>query len=135
LRGTYIHKRLINRFACWCSNEYSYKIEELLDNLFTRQIIESKKDNLEKDNEIFERSVRVNINKKKLRIFKIENEKYKITCDSGRSDSYFGEVVNKYIFPAKLNIKQKLTQQFDKKEFSKDELPQLYEFINSLNPT
>jgi hypothetical protein len=77
LKGTYIHRRLINRFACWCSNEYSYKIEELLDDLFTRQIIELKKGNLEKDNKIFESNVRVNINNKNYAYLKLTTKNIK----------------------------------------------------------
>jgi hypothetical protein len=32
-KGTYIHRLLINHFACWYCPRYCYKIQELLDSL------------------------------------------------------------------------------------------------------
>jgi hypothetical protein len=49
-----------------------------------------------------------------------------------------GELIKEFIFPAGMNIRQEIKLTFDKNYacpmFEEDELPQLYEFINSLNP-
>jgi hypothetical protein len=135
LRGTYIHRRLINRFSCWCSNEYSYKIEEMLDNIFSKQISELNIKIVSQDNIIFDNSVRTNINNKKLKILKIDEE-YVVSCNQHKTLG--GEIVIEYKFPAGINIRQDIRNHFNKKgqtpKFTEEELPQLKEYIESLEP-
>jgi hypothetical protein len=61
---------------------------------------------------------------------------YKLSANStDTSESKLGgEIVESYIFPASLNVRQEVSKKFKKKLFSSDELPKIKEFIINLKP-
>jgi CRISPR/Cas system-associated protein Csm6 len=90
----------------------------------------------EQEKEIVNKSVRVDIAEKKLHIIKNKKKMYKLSANStDTSESKLGgEIVESYIFPASLNVRQEVSKKFKKKLFSSDELPKIKEFIINLKP-
>jgi hypothetical protein len=87
VKGTYIHRYLINHFASWYCPRYCYKIQVILDDLMKKEkleleqmigrIEEEKKAVVEElTDEISNKSVRVDINNKKLKIIELEDFYY-----------------------------------------------------------
>jgi hypothetical protein len=143
-KGTYIHRLLINHFSSWYSPKYSYKIQLILDDLFITKIDgltqyskDLKINNEEKNKVIYDKSVRVDIEDKKLLIIKNDrNNLYKVSSNSkDKSRSRLkGKIINTFNFSSPLHIKQVIGKHFKKIEFKEEELPQLIEFIEELKP-
>jgi hypothetical protein len=163
LRGSYIHPKLVHHVAEWADLKYAIRVGRIMD-----AINENNKEKLDKEvsdliskivtdeKVIFEQSVRVENNEKRLLIIrcstqvdKIEEDKeskkskpilFKLSCNSttNSKSKLGGTIVNTYVFPASLNIKQELRNKFKKHgsatKFVENELPDLVKFIISLNP-
>jgi hypothetical protein len=140
LRGTYIHRLLINHFASWYSPKYSYKIQLILDNIFIKEINELKDIIDLKNDIIFHNSVRTNINNKKILIIKKNDDDYKVSCNSTTKSKkkLGGDIVDTYTFPGGINIRQTIRNHFEKDgqtpKFKEEELTSLKEYINQLEP-
>jgi hypothetical protein len=107
----------------------------MLDNIFSKQINELNTKVVSQDNIIFDNSVRTNINNKKVKILKVDEE-YVVSCNQNKILA--GEVIETYKFPAGINIRQDIRNHLNKKgqtpKFTEEELPQLKEYIESLEP-
>jgi hypothetical protein len=149
-KGEYIHKDLTHFVAEWVSIEYSFKVKHIMD-----AINEGDTDKLQKEieklkekcnllstinevqeKEIVNKSVRVDIAEKKLHIIKNKKKMYKLFVNSTDTSEgkLGGEIVESYIFPASLNVRQEVSKRFKKKLFSSDELPKMREFVINLKP-
>jgi hypothetical protein len=91
--------------------------------------LEEIKDDLDEKIEVGH--VRVPINQKRLTIFKKDNNKYYLSANSTK---HFIDYRKVYIFPATMNVRQMVSKHFHKKGFSKEELPELEDFLRDLNP-
>jgi hypothetical protein len=130
LKGTYIHRRLLNRFACWCSNQYSYKIEILLDNMFSSQIHTLQEDNVKLQDHISQTSVPKENCDKKLTIYRTANDQYQVSYDQKRR---FNNTIVTYEFPSALNIRDLIRKRFGNfKQLSN--IDELRTYIETLNP-
>jgi hypothetical protein len=151
-KGTYIHRFLISHFSSWYCPRYCFKIQLILDAVLKEQmkqkdeeIITLNKKNDLQDKLIFENSIRTDINRKKVRIVKIKDEeslipdKFLYYVSSNNKKVYRGgKLVREYIFPGGIDVRQYIKKIKERKGaypgFEEDELPDLYEFIDSLSP-
>ena len=88
-----------------------------------------------KRQQIYDKSLRTRFTTKKLKIFKV-GEKYKVSANSRQN--IMGQLIDTYIFPATIDIRQEIRERFHKTgicpEFDEAELPGLDDFIMSLIP-
>jgi flagellar motility protein MotE (MotC chaperone) len=135
-RGTYIHRLLINHFACWYCPRYCYKIQVILDDLMKAEGEQLKKEKLELEQrieavevekkavaeeveeltgEISDKSVRTDICDKKLKIIEPEDFYY-VSGDQDYSkfERFGGKIKYVFWFPASINVRQAVRRDFKK---------------------
>lgn len=141
VRGTYIHPKLVN-FLCFHVNKsYAILVGEIMD-LMNERIhinnsnLEEEIEKLKKENEeLKKRAVPKGTNNKLLRILKLDNNNFKITADSHRSDKYFKnkgyEILDKFILPASMNVRDVLKKKgIIKSDLRFQNYENCYKFIN-----
>jgi hypothetical protein len=64
--GTYIHRLLVNHFACWYSPRYCHKIQVMLDDLMKKEMLEleQKREADEREKEVVLKELRSHFGKK-----------------------------------------------------------------------
>ena len=95
VRGVYIHPKLVNWLCEHVNLDYAILVGEIMD-LMNERIhlnnsnLEEEIEKLKKENEeLKKRAVPKGTNNKLLRILKLDDNNFKITADSHRSDKYF----------------------------------------------
>jgi hypothetical protein len=130
LKGTYIHRLLINHFASWYSPKYSYKIQLILDNHFQEQIHVLQQDNGRLQEHINETSVPRENSNKKLTIYRLSDDRYQVSYDQKR---HFRDTIVIYEFPSALNIRDLIKKRFGNFKHL-DNIDELRTYIETLNP-
>lgn len=114
LRGTYIHKKLVN-FLCFHVNaRYAIKVGEIMDLIDEKNRLKSEalektiRDMKNENDRLKTLAVPINTNNKMLRVMRIDDA-YKVSCDSHRTNAELAyPVVKTYIFASSMNIRQQL---------------------------
>ena len=141
IRGIYIHPKLVNWLCMHLDYKYAIKVSEIMD-LMNERIhinnsnLEEEIEKLKKENEeLKKRAVPKGTNNKLLRILKLDNNNFKITADSHRSDKYFKnkgyEILDKFILPASMNVRDVLKKKgIIKSNLRFKNYENCYKFIN-----
>lgn len=95
LRGTYIHKKLVN-FLCFHVNaRYAIKVGEIMDLIDEKNRLKSDMKN--ENDRLKTLAVPINTNNKMLRVMQIEGG-YKVSCDSHRTNAELAYPVIKHTY-------------------------------------
>lgn len=141
VRGIYIHPKLVNWLCEHVNLDYAILVGEIMD-LMNERIhinnsnLEEEIEKLKKENEeLKKRAVPEGTNNKLLRILKLDNNNFKITADSHRSDKYFKnkgyEILDKFILPASMNVRDVLKKKgIIKSDLRFQNYENCYKFIN-----
>ena len=141
VRGIYIHPKLVNWLCEHVNLDYAILVGEIMD-LMNERIhinnsnLEEEIEKLKKENEeLKKRAVPKGTNNKLLRILKLDNNNFKITADSHRSDKYFKnkgyEILDKFILPASMNVRDVLKKKgIIKSDLRFKNYENCYKFIN-----
>lgn len=114
VKGYYIHPKLVDWLCMHLDYKYAFLVGEIMD-LINERIhinnsnLEEEIEKLKKENEeLKKRAVPKGTNNKLLRILKLDDNNFKITADSHRSDKYFKnkgyEILDKFVLPASMNV-------------------------------
>lgn len=150
--GTYIEPRLINYIAIWASPEYAIVVGKIMDKINERgqlkqlsfeentneiitnlenEITELKNKNKELQEHIKETSVPIDNCDKDLYLI-VEGERLIISANSSKPPEFFDY---HFTFPASINIKQLLREEFGVlKKLKADRLSEVIEYINRFSP-
>lgn len=141
VKGFYIHPKLVNWLCMHLDYKYAIKVSEIMD-LMNERIhinnsnLEEEIEKLKKENEeLKKRAVPKGTNNKLLRILKLDDNNFKITADSHRSDKYFKnkgyEILDKFILPASMNVRDVLKKKgIIKSDLRFKNYENCYKFIN-----
>lgn len=129
LRGTYIHKKLVNWLCEHVNLKYAIKVGEIMDAIDEK--IKAEKSSLEEEIEKLKRlAVPEHTNNKMLRIMKISDGRYKLSGDSTRAnDALPYEVIKTFIFPASMNVRRDLVSKKKIKKFMFSDLDDIVSYI------
>ena len=86
VQGIYIHPKLVNYLCIHVNYKYAILVGEIMD-LYNQKILENNSTLENEIKDLKELAVPKKTNNKKLRIMKIEDNLYKISGDSSRSDN------------------------------------------------
>ena len=116
-------------------NKLNEENKELRDKITEQEetIIEQEETITEQANKIFNESVRVNINNRKLTIHQ-EDGLIKISANNTRK---FKDIILEYYFPASMNVKMSIKKEFNIKNLNnipEDKLNDIINYLNGLNP-
>ena len=156
LKGTYIHPELVHFVAEWVNYEYAFTVSRIMDSINERAKLKNISDNenlneiinklneeikelretiteqeetiTEQANKIFNESVRVNINNRKLTIHQ-EDGLIKISANNTRK---FKDIILEYYFPASMNVKMSIKKEFNIKNLNNVPEEKLNDIINYL---
>ena len=116
-------------------NKLNEENKELRDKITEQKetIIEQEETIEEQDIKIFNESVRVNINNRKLTIYK-EDGLIKISADNSKK---IKDIIAQYNFPASMNVKMSIKKEFNIKNLSnipEEKLNDIINYLNGLHP-
>lgn len=141
VQGVYIHPKLVNYLCIHVNLDYAILVGEIMD-LMNERIhlnnsnLEEEIEKLKKENEdLKKRAVPKGTNNKLLRILKLNDNNFKITADSHRSDKYFKnkgyEILDKFVLPASMNVRDVLKKKgIIKSDLRFKNYENCYKFIN-----
>lgn len=152
IRGTYVDSKLINYIAFWASPKYAIIVSKIMDkineigqlkqlsfeentneiiDLLNKEITELKNKNKELQEHIKETSVPIDNCDKDLYLI-VEGERLIISANSSKPPEFFDY---HFTFPASINIKQLLREEFGVlKKLKADRLSEVIEYINGFEP-
>ena len=131
VRGTYIHPKLVNYLCIHVNLDYAIKVSEIMD-LYNQKILENNSTLENEIKDLKELAVPKKTNNKKLRIMKIEDNLYKISGDSSRSDNKLPyPVIKTYVFASSMNVRQKIIRDKVVKNFKFTDLEAFDTYIKS----
>ena len=131
VRGTYIHPKLVNWLCMHINYEYAILVGEIMD-LYNQKILENNSTLENEIKDLKELAVPKKTNNKKLRIMKIEDNLYKISGDSSRSDNKLPyPVIKTYVFASSMNVRQKIIRDKVVKNFKFTDLEAFDLYIKS----
>lgn len=153
LQGTYVDPRLVNYIAIWASPQYAIVVGEIMNTIndytqATGQTFDEAKDELiaqlqarineqqqhiqQLETKIAQTSTPEENCDKDLFIIRV-GQTFKLSADSTHPPIQF---IRHYIFPASMNIKQLIREQFELRygDIPNDKLEEVMEFINDQHP-
>ena len=116
-------------------NKLNEENKELRDKITEQEetIIEQEETIEEQDIKLFNESVRVNINNRKLTIYQ-EDGLIKISADNSKK---FKDIIAQYNFPASMNVKMSIKKEFNIKNLSnipEEKLNDIINYLKGLHP-
>ena len=116
-------------------NKLNEENKELRDKITEQEetIIEQEETIIEQANKLFDKSVRVNINNRKLTIHQ-EDGLIKISANNSRK---FKDIIAQYNFPASMNVKMSIKKEFKIKNLSdvpEEKLNDIINYLKGLHP-
>lgn len=131
VKGTYIHPKLVNWLCMHVNYKYAILVGEIMD-LYNQKILENNSTLENEIKDLKELAVPKKTNNKKLRIMKIEDNLYKISGDSSRSDNKLPyPVIKTYVFASSMNVRQKIIRDKVVKNFKFKDLEAFDLYIKS----
>ena len=131
VKGIYIHPKLVNWLCMHINYEYAILVGEIMD-LYNQKILENNSTLENEIKDLKELAVPKKTNNKKLRIMKIEDNLYKISGDSSRSDNKLPyPVIKTYVFASSMNVRQKIIRDKVVKNFKFTDLEAFDTYIKS----
>ena len=131
VKGIYIHPKLVNYLCIHVNYKYAILVGEIMD-LYNQKILENNSTLENEIKDLKELAVPKKTNNKKLRIMKIEDNLYKISGDSSRSDNKLPyPVIKTYVFASSMNVRQKIIRDKVVKNFKFTDLEAFDTYIKS----
>ena len=131
VKGIYIHPKLVNYLCMHVNYKYAILVGEIMD-LYNQKILENNSTLENEIKDLKELAVPKKTNNKKLRIMKIEDNLYKISGDSSRSDNKLPyPVIKTYVFASSMNVRQKIIRDKVVKNFKFTDLEAFDTYIKS----
>ena len=131
VKGIYIHPKLVNYLCIHVNLDYAILVGEIMD-LYNQKILENNSTLENEIKDLKELAVPKKTNNKKLRIMKIEDNLYKISGDSSRSDNKLPyPVIKTYVFASSMNVRQKIIRDKVVKNFKFTDLEAFDNYIKS----